>query len=105
GMSVRYGFSRQEFGRFVYLSAVDKGCNRSVQPIINHNYMNDSTTMAESSVLDPEQLKEGLAYAERNLLSENSHLYLDKSILRKNFDLRGKHVLDFGCGMGSTALW
>lgn len=51
------------------------------------------------------QLKEGLKYAEDNFLGVNSHLVLDKQILKENFDLRGKDVLDFGCGMGNTALW
>lgn len=66
-------------------------------------------TMASPKVelpqLDSVLLKEGLEYAEKNFLSEKSHLYLDKQVLRKNFDLRGKDVLDFGCGMGSTSLW
>jgi len=59
----------------------------------------------EPPQLDSALLKEGLEYAEKNFLSEKSHLYLDKQVLRKNFDLRGKDVLDFGCGMGSTSLW
>lgn len=59
----------------------------------------------EYPVLDPALLKEGLAYAEKNFLGEKSHLILDKEILKKNFDLRGKDVLDFGCGMGNTSLW
>jgi SAM-dependent methyltransferase len=59
----------------------------------------------EIPTLDPSVLKEGLAYAERNLLSEDSHLQLDKEILKRHFDLRGKDVMDFGCGMGSTSLW
>ena len=59
----------------------------------------------EPPLLDSNLLKEGLEYAEKNFLSKNSHLYLDKEILGKNFDLRGKDVLDFGCGMGNTSLW
>ncbi len=55
--------------------------------------------------MDPALLKEGLEYAEKNLLSDESHLYLDKKILKENFDLKDKNVLDFGCGMGNTALW
>lgn len=67
--------------------------------------MTMGSQIEEPPVLDPALLQEGLAYAEKNLLSKNSHLYLDKEILKKNFDLRGKDVLDFGCGMGNTALW
>jgi 2-polyprenyl-3-methyl-5-hydroxy-6-metoxy-1,4-benzoquinol methylase len=58
-----------------------------------------------TALMDPALLKEGLEYAEKNLLSDESHLFLDKKILRQNFNLRGKDVLDFGCGMGNTALW
>lgn len=71
--------------------------------------MNTTMTMdsspAKPAVLDPARLKEGLEYAERNFLNEKCHLYLDKQILKKNFDLKGKDVLDFGCGMGNTSLW
>jgi 2-polyprenyl-3-methyl-5-hydroxy-6-metoxy-1,4-benzoquinol methylase len=58
-----------------------------------------------TAIMDPVLLKEGLEYAEKNLLSDDSHLYLDKKILKENFDLKNKDVLDFGCGMGNTALW
>jgi 2-polyprenyl-3-methyl-5-hydroxy-6-metoxy-1,4-benzoquinol methylase len=58
-----------------------------------------------ATAMDAAQLREGMEYAEKNLLSDESHLYLDKQILKNNFDLRGKDVLDFGCGMGNTALW
>lgn len=71
--------------------------------------MNSTETM-ELEVINPPVkdyffLKEGLQYAERNLLSRDSHLYLDKEILQTNFNLKGKEVLDFGCGMGNTSLW
>lgn len=59
----------------------------------------------EPTLLNPVLLREGLEYAEKNFLSANSHLYLDKQILTKHFDLRDKDVLDFGCGMGNTSLW
>ena len=59
----------------------------------------------EPPLLDSAQLKEGLEYAENNFLSAKCHLFLDKEILKKNFNLKGKHVLDFGCGMGNTSLW
>jgi 2-polyprenyl-3-methyl-5-hydroxy-6-metoxy-1,4-benzoquinol methylase len=66
-------------------------------------------TMSPPSVdpvrLDSALMKEGLDYAEKNFLTKNSHLHLDKEILVKNFDLKGKDVLDFGCGMGNTSLW
>lgn len=71
--------------------------------------MNSTTTIGSPAMepphLDPAQLKEGLEYAEKNFLSTKCHLYLDKQILKKHFDLRGKDVLDFGCGMGNTSLW
>ncbi len=71
--------------------------------------MNNTFTLEvlakEPPILDSARLKEGLEYAEKNFLSRNSHLYLDKEILKKNFDLNGKDVLDFGCGMGNTSLW
>jgi len=58
-----------------------------------------------SPALDPRLLQEGIQYAEKNFLGKNSHLYLDKKLLKKKFDLKGKVVLDFGCGMGNTSLW
>ena len=61
--------------------------------------------VTEAPFLNPAQLTEGLEYAERNFLSTKCHLYLDKQVLKRHFDLKGKDVLDFGCGMGSTALW
>jgi 2-polyprenyl-3-methyl-5-hydroxy-6-metoxy-1,4-benzoquinol methylase len=67
--------------------------------------MTVGTLAPEPPLLDSALLKEGLEYAENNFLGKNSHLYLDKEILRKNFDLRDKDVLDFGCGMGNTSLW
>lgn len=71
--------------------------------------MNSTTTMEsplrETPTLDSATLKEGVKYAERNFLSTDSHLYLDKQFLKKNFNLHGVEVLDFGCGMGCTALW
>lgn len=59
----------------------------------------------DTPLLDASLLKEGLAYAEKNFLTRNSHLSLDKEVLEKHFDLRGKDVMDFGCGMGNTSLW
>lgn len=64
-----------------------------------------SPPQVDPVLLDSALLKEGLDYAEKNFLTTNSHLNLDKEILRKNFDLKGKDVLDFGCGMGNTSLW
>jgi 2-polyprenyl-3-methyl-5-hydroxy-6-metoxy-1,4-benzoquinol methylase len=59
----------------------------------------------DPTIINSAQLREGMEYAEKNFLSDESHLYLDKQILKNNFDLKGKDVLDFGCGMGNTALW
>ncbi|MEQ9437597.1 MAG: class I SAM-dependent methyltransferase [Cyclobacteriaceae bacterium] len=53
-----------------------------------------------------EQFNEGLAYARKNFLEESAtHLWIDKKIIRESFDLSGKNVLDFGCGMGGMTLW
>ena len=50
--------------------------------------------------------QEGIAYAEQNFLNEAAnHLRVDKQLLRENFDLNNKKVLDFGCGMGGMTLW
>jgi 2-polyprenyl-3-methyl-5-hydroxy-6-metoxy-1,4-benzoquinol methylase len=51
------------------------------------------------------QLQEGLAYTEKNFTSSYTYSTLDKELIRQNFDLRGKDVLDFGCGMGHMSLW
>src|SRR2546423_468949 len=51
------------------------------------------------------QLKVGLAYAEKNYLNVNSFSKLDKELIKKNFDLKNKSVLDFGCGMGHMSVW
>ena len=61
--------------------------------------------VVDPRVLDDPLLEEGLAYAERNFLGKNSHLTLDKEALKRYFDLKGKEVMDFGCGMGNTSLW
>lgn len=72
--------------------------------------MNSTETVGMDVITPPSSsdyffLQEGLQYAERNLLSRDSHLYLDKKMLKKNFNLKGKEVMDFGCGMGTTSLW
>jgi 2-polyprenyl-3-methyl-5-hydroxy-6-metoxy-1,4-benzoquinol methylase len=47
-----------------------------------------------------------MEYAESNFLHDNAkHLHVDKSYIRENFNLNGKLVLDFGCGMGGMSLW
>lgn len=49
---------------------------------------------------------EGISYAEQNFLDETAnHLRVDKELIRQKFDLDGKKVLDFGCGMGGMSLW
>lgn len=55
--------------------------------------------------MDALQLREGLAYAEVNFQSTNGFSKLDKELIRANFDLKQKEVLDFGCGMGHMSLW
>lgn len=53
-----------------------------------------------------EQLENGLAYAEDNFLNDEApHLKVDKKLIREKFDLTGKQILDFGCGMGGMSLW
>ena len=53
-----------------------------------------------------EQFYEGLAYAEDNFRNdEASHLKVDKKLIKEKFDLTGRKVLDFGCGMGGMSLW
>lgn len=50
--------------------------------------------------------EEGLAYAESNFKDENApHLHVDKRLIREKFNMDGKRVLDFGCGMGGMSLW
>ncbi len=50
--------------------------------------------------------EEGLAYAESNFKDENAaHLHVDKRLIREKFNMDGKKVLDFGCGMGGMSLW
>lgn len=51
------------------------------------------------------QLQEGMTYAEANYKDLNGFSKLDKQLIKANFDLRGKEVLDFGCGMGHMSLW
>lgn len=55
--------------------------------------------------MDISQLQEGLAYAETNFKSDNGFSKLDKELIRSNFDLKGKDILDFGCGMGHMSIW
>ena len=55
--------------------------------------------------MDAAQLQEGLTYAEVNFQNPNGFSKLDKELIRANFDLKGKDVLDFGCGMGHMSLW
>lgn len=50
--------------------------------------------------------EEGITYAEENFLNEQAvHLHVDKKLIRERFNLDGKTVLDFGCGMGGMSLW
>ncbi len=53
-----------------------------------------------------EQFVEGVAYSEDNFQNDQaSHLKVDKVLIRDKFDLTGKRILDFGCGMGGMSLW
>ncbi|HMR42580.1 MAG TPA: class I SAM-dependent methyltransferase [Saprospiraceae bacterium] len=53
-----------------------------------------------------EQFEDGVQYAEGNWKNENApHLHVDKKLIRSRFNLDGKQVLDFGCGMGGMTFW
>lgn len=53
-----------------------------------------------------EQFDEGVAYSEDNFKNNNApHLKIDKALIKEKFDLTGKRILDFGCGMGGMSLW
>lgn len=57
-------------------------------------------------MITQELYQEGITYAEQNFLDENAnHLRVDKQLIRKKFNLDGKKILDFGCGMGGMSLW
>lgn len=61
--------------------------------------------MSKNSMTE-EQYLEGIKYAEENFQDENAdHLKVDKKLIREKFDLTGKRILDFGCGMGGMTLW
>ena len=52
------------------------------------------------------QFIDGVAYSEDNFRNEQApHLHVDKKLIRERFDLTGKRILDFGCGMGGMTLW
>lgn len=51
------------------------------------------------------QLEEGLVYAEMNFTGTLTFSKLDKELIKNNFQLKGKDVLDFGCGMGHMSMW
>lgn len=55
--------------------------------------------------MDEIQLQKGLEYAEANFTRDYTFSTLDKEFIRSNFDLKGKNVLDFGCGMGHMSMW
>jgi SAM-dependent methyltransferase len=57
-------------------------------------------------MLTDTQFKEGVAYAVDNFINDHaSHLKIDKQLISSQFDLNGKKILDFGCGMGGMSLW
>lgn len=57
-------------------------------------------------MISPALYHEGINYAEQNFLEDNAnHLRVDKDLLRARFNLNGKKILDFGCGMGGMTLW
>jgi len=57
-------------------------------------------------MLTSELLESSIQYAETNFGSDTAkHLHVDKDFIRTHFDLTGKRILDFGCGMGGMTLW
>ncbi|MFN3782486.1 MAG: class I SAM-dependent methyltransferase [Spirosomataceae bacterium] len=52
-----------------------------------------------------EQLLEGCKYAENAFIGAQSHVTLDKKLIKESLDFTGKSILDFGCGMGGMTLW
>jgi len=57
-------------------------------------------------MLTLEQLETSIRYAQFNFRDDAAkHLRVDKNFIRQNFDLTGKRILDFGCGMGGMTLW
>jgi 2-polyprenyl-3-methyl-5-hydroxy-6-metoxy-1,4-benzoquinol methylase len=59
-----------------------------------------------TTTLSPALMEQSIAYAENNFINDNAkHLHVDKDFIRKNFDLNGKNILDFGSGMGGMSLW
>ncbi|MEL6863635.1 MAG: class I SAM-dependent methyltransferase [Bacteroidota bacterium] len=57
-------------------------------------------------MMTKQQFDKGIAYAEDNFLNdEAAHLKVDKQLIAQLFDLTGKRVMDFGCGMGGMTLW
>lgn len=64
------------------------------------------TTIAYQIMMNQKLLEEGMEYAEQNFLNEQAnHLRVDKKLIRERFNMDGKKVLDFGCGMGGMSLW
>lgn len=57
-------------------------------------------------MLSSEMHLRSLQYAESNFLHNQArHLHVDKTFIKDHFDLTGKSILDFGCGMGGMTLW
>ncbi len=50
-------------------------------------------------------IQKGINYAKKNFIGYDNHLALDKAFISRYFSLKGKDVLDFGCGMGGMSLW
>ncbi len=61
--------------------------------------------MTTVKVTHEDLIQDGIKYAEETLLDQDSHLIIDKKLLRSRFDLKGKTVMDFGCGVGGMSTW
>lgn len=61
--------------------------------------------MTTVKVTHEDSIQDGIRYAEKRLRDDDSHLLIDKKLLKNRFDLKGKTVMDFGCGVGGMTTW
>lgn len=61
--------------------------------------------MSSIKITHEDTILDGIKYAEETILDKSSYLDIDKKLLKSHFDLKGKSVLDFGCGVGAMSIW